>query len=95
MRVTMKRLLLSIVAGTLVQFGIYLLAVIVNFPPLAGLLLLPGWILGFAGKDSDHTWTSNIISWLIMLAVNNLFYGPAIYFLLWRREVQKEKNFVV
>ncbi|MDQ1640484.1 MAG: hypothetical protein QOF62_3823 [Pyrinomonadaceae bacterium] len=25
-----------------------------------------------------------------MLGVNNLFYSSAIYFLLWRREVQKE-----
>jgi hypothetical protein len=89
MRVILKRLLLSIAGGAVFQVLIYLLAVALHLPALA-LVLLPGWALGFAGRDSDHSSSGNIIGWIVMLGVNNLFYSSAIYFFLWRREVQKE-----
>jgi uncharacterized membrane protein len=89
-RVILKRLLLSIAGGSLFQVLACLLAMILQSPALALVFLLPGWALGFAGRDSDHSWSGEIIGWIVMLGVNNLFYSSAIYFLLWRREVQKE-----
>ena len=90
MRVILKNLLLSIAGGGLFQVIVYLVAVILQSPALALILLFPGWALGFAGRDSDHSWSGEIVGWIVMLGVNNLFYSSAIYFLLWRREVQKE-----
>jgi hypothetical protein len=86
----MKRLLLSVAAGTAFQCLVLLLSYILESPMLALIFLLPGWALAFAGRDSDNSWTLLIVGSLVMLTVNNLIYSPAIYFLLWYREMRKE-----
>src|SRR6267142_130321 len=86
----LKRILLSIAGGTLFQVIILMLAMILQSPGPVLIFLFPGWALGFAGRDSDHSWSGAIIGWIVMLGVNNLFYSPATYFLLWRRRVLKE-----
>jgi hypothetical protein len=90
MRAILKRILLSIAGGTLFQVIILMLAMILQSPGPVLIFLFPGWALGFAGRDSDHSWSGAIIGWIVMLGVNNLFYSPATYFLLWRRRVLKE-----
>jgi hypothetical protein len=90
LRSVLKRLLWSIAAGTAFQCLILLLVMILSSPVLAMIFLLPGWAVGLAGTDSDHSWTGLIVGSLMMLSVNNLFYAPAIYFLLWYREVRQE-----
>jgi membrane protein DedA with SNARE-associated domain len=86
----MKRLLLSIAAGTAFQGAIFLLANALKSPALAIIFLLPGWVPGFAGRDSDHTWSGLIVGWLVMVAVNNLIYATLVYFLLWNRDMRRE-----
>ena len=90
MRAILKRIVLSIAGGTLFQVVILLLAMILQAPSLVLIFLFPGWVPGFAGRDSDHSWSGAIIGWIVMIGVNNLFYAPAVYFLLWRRKVLKE-----
>jgi hypothetical protein len=90
MRVILKRIVLSIAGGMLFQVAILLLGMILQSPAPVLIFLLPGWVLGFAGRDSDRSWSGAIIGWIVMVGVNNLFYSPAIYFLLWRRKVLKE-----
>ena len=90
MRVIIKRLLLSFTGGVAFQGLIILLGGILNTPMLVLIFLLPGWALGFAGRDSDQSLSGLVLGWIVMLSVNNLFYSAVIYFLLWRREVQKE-----
>jgi len=86
----LKRILLSIAAGILFQVVILLLGIILQSPGPVLVFLFPGWVLGFAGRDSDRSWSGAIIGWIVMVGMNNLFYAPAIYFLLWRRTVLKE-----
>jgi len=90
MRAILKRIVLSIAAGILFQVVILLLAMILQSPGLFLIFLFPGWVPGFAGRDSDNSWSGAIIGWIVMVGVNNLFYSPAVYFLLWRRKVLKE-----
>jgi len=90
MHAILKRIVLSIAGGVLFQVVILLLAKILQSSGLILVFMLPGWVLGFAGRDSDHSWSGAIIGWIVMVGVNNLFYSPAIYFLLWRRKVLKE-----
>ena len=90
MRVILKRIVLSIAGGILFQVVILLLAMILQSPSLVLIFLFPGWVPGFAGRDSDRSWSGAIIGWIVMVGVNNLFYSPAVYFLLWRRKMLKE-----
>jgi hypothetical protein len=90
MRATLKRIVLSIAGGMLFQVIILLLGMTLQSPGLVLVFLFPGWAAGFAGRDSDRSWSGAIIGWIVMVGVNNLFYTPAIYFLLWRRGVLKE-----
>jgi hypothetical protein len=90
LRSVVKRLLLSIAAGTAFQCLVWLVAMTLESPALVGIFLFPGWALAFAGRDSDHSWTGFIVGSLVMLTVNNLFYSPSVYFLLWYREMRKE-----
>ncbi|HKB64336.1 MAG TPA: hypothetical protein VKC61_00680 [Pyrinomonadaceae bacterium] len=90
MRAILKRIVLSIAGGMLFQVVILLLGMILQSPVPILIFLLPGWTFGFAGRDSDRSWSGAIIGLIVMLGVNNLFYSPAVYFLLWRRKVLKE-----
>ena len=85
-----KRLLLSLTGGVAFQGLILIIGWILDAPVLVLIFLLPGWAAGFAGRDSDQSWSGLIFGWLVMLSINNLFYSAVIYFLLWRREVQKD-----
>ena len=90
MRAILRRWLLSVAGGSLFQVLVFLIALILQSSGLLLVFLLPGWVFGLAGRESDHSWSGAIIGWVVMLGANNLFYSSAIYFLLWRREVQRE-----
>jgi hypothetical protein len=91
MRSIKRRLILSIAGGAVFQCLIFLLIAILDSELLL-ILILPCWAFAFAfaGRDSDNTWIGFIVGWIVMLAINNLFYSTLIYFLLWHREVQED-----
>jgi len=84
----LKRILLSVVGGTLLQVLIYALFAIFGVPGLS-VIFLWAWIL-FVGDQSPQSWSRYITEWVIVIAVDNLLYSTLIYFLLWNRAVTKE-----
>ena len=81
-----KRLGVSLIGGVVVQFIFFLLAAVLGSPMLALVLLLPGWALVFAGRDSSPP----RMGLLAMLIINAIIYAPLIYVLLWWRPFRKE-----
>jgi hypothetical protein len=90
MRKFIKHILLSIAGGTIAQLLIFSLAVLINSPVLVLVLLLPGWVVGFAGRDSDVSISGQAAGWLLMLGINDLIYGPLIFLVSWQMAKRKE-----
>lgn len=84
----LKRILLSIAGGTLLQVLIYALFAAFGAPGLSAIFLW-AWIL-FLGDQSPQSWSRYFTEWVIVIAVDNLLYSTLIYFLLWNRDVKKE-----
>ena len=49
-------------------------------PMLAIILLLPGWVLVYAGRSSDPAWGLPL-----MVLINAAVYAPVVYLLLYWR----------
>jgi hypothetical protein len=90
MGIILKRILLSIAGGSFLQLLVYSLFAVFGAGWLAVIFLFPGWVFGFAGRDESQSWFSYIVSWTVMIAVNDLLYSTLIYFLLWNRALTKE-----
>jgi hypothetical protein len=88
MRAVLRRILLSLIGGTVFQLIIYFLFLTIGVPGLA-IIFLWGWIL-FVGEQPPIPWRREIIEWIIVLMIDNLLYATLIYFLLWNREANKE-----
>lgn len=91
MRRSIKRLGISILGGILIQFLIIFLDVILGYPPLTLILLLPGWAFGCAGRDSERGVSAVVTCWLVMLTVNCFIYAPLTYAVRWWRPFRRRE----
>jgi hypothetical protein len=82
----LKRILHSIIGGTLFQVLIYLLFAVFGVPGLS-VIFLWAWIL-FVGDQSPQGWARYLTEWVVVIAVNNLLYSPLIFFMLWSRDLK-------
>jgi hypothetical protein len=84
----LKRILHSVIIGTLFQMGVYLLFAFFGLPGLS-VIFLWGWIL-FLGVQSPHTQAQHLAEWVAVIAVDNLLYAPLVFFLLWNRDLKRK-----
>jgi predicted benzoate:H+ symporter BenE len=81
-----KRAGLSFLGGVLIQFVFFVVAAILGSPMLALVLLLPGWVLVYAGRSSDPAWGLPV-----MVLINAAIYAPAVYLLSYWRPFKKKE----
>ena len=89
MSVVTRRILLSVIGGTLFQLGILLLFAIFGALGLA-IIFLWGWFIFAIGDEPPQPWTVQIFRLLIVMAIDNLIYAPLLYCILWNRDLKKE-----
>jgi hypothetical protein len=93
MATVLKRILLSIIGGTLFQLLIYSLFYVCG---AAGLSIIFLWAaLLFESEPIPQTWARYLVECIIIIGLNNLIYATLIYFLLWNRAVEKEPREII
>jgi hypothetical protein len=80
MRQFPKRVGISFLGAVAIQLLFFLGAVLLGAPMLAMILLLPGWVVVYAGRSSDPAW-----GWPAMVLINTVVYAPVVYLLLYWR----------
>jgi predicted benzoate:H+ symporter BenE len=74
MRQFPRRAGLSLLGGIAIQTLLYLISVIIGSPVLALALLMPGWLLVYAGRSTDPAWGVPV-----MVLINTMIYAIPIY----------------
>ncbi len=88
MAIILKRILISIIGGTLFQLLVYSIFAIIG---LAGLSIIFLWAaILFVGDEPHQTWARFIYIRTIVIALDNVVYSTLIYCLLWHRSVTRE-----
>jgi len=89
MRIVFKRIVLSLLGGTLFQLSVYFLFTILGLQGLSVVFLWAAVL--FIGDQYPQPWGPYLIKSVLVIAINNLVYSTLIYFLLWNRTADKEE----
>jgi len=89
MLVVLRRILLSIIGGTLFQLAIFFCFSIFGFAGLS-IIFLWGWLIYAIHDEPPQPWSIEVVRLLVVVAIDNLIYSPLLYCILWNRDLNKE-----
>lgn len=88
MSVVLRRILLSVIGGTLFQLAVLFLFAVFGVIGLS-MIFLWAWLIFAIGDEPPQPWTVEILRLLFVIAIDNLIYAPLIYCILWNRDLNK------